>query len=402
MKYFQRIIFYLIPMIILLPLTLLAQNYDESKVGAYSLPPLLIDENGKEIHTIDEWEQIRRPQILHLFEDHIYGQVPHSFDSICFKKTKEDKKALEGKATFKEIDITVSKRGQSVTIHTLMFVPNVKTQPVPAFLVINHRGVETMDITRKNKDDFWPAEEVVEAGYALIGFDVISVAPDDTATYSNEVLKKLYPEQLEMPNGMKALGAWGWGASRIMDYLSTDPDIDATQVIVVGHSRGGKAALWCGAQDKRFAIAISNESGNSGAKISRRNYGETVDIITNALPHWFVSKYRTYANHEDKLPVDQHMLIALMAPRGVYVASAADDKWADPKGQYIGLYESQSVFRLYGVKTDLPVNMPPTEQQVISLPLGFHNRQGEHDMILKDWQNFIRFANQYFKRNNKK
>lgn len=375
---------------------ILAQNYDESKVENYSLPSLLKDNDGNKITTITQWEQVRRPEIVKLFEDNVYGQVPEDFDGICFRKKHEDKKAIGGSATLKEVDIEVTRNGNSITIHSLLFIPNRAKRPVPAFVVINHRGMETMDVTRTTKDDFWPAEEVTEAGYALVGFDVIDVAPDDKKDFTKEVLQKLYPEQMEMPKGMRALGAWGWGASRVLDYLATDPDIDTTRVAVVGHSRGGKAALWCGAKDERFAIAISNESGNSGAKISRRNFGETVKIISNAFPHWFVPKYKEYADNEDKLPVDQHMLVALMAPRAVYVASAVEDGWADPKGQYMALYEAQPVFRLYGFKTKLSKKMPPADKQVISLPLGFHNRSGKHDMILQDWQQFIRFAGKWF------
>ncbi len=378
---------------------IMAQNYDESKVGDYTLPPLLIDNKGKRVTTTAQWEQVRRPEIVKLFEDNVYGQVPKDFDGICFIKRHEDKKALGGSSILKEVDIEVTSNGQSITIHSLIFIPNQKKRPVPAFVVINHRGMETMDVTRATKDDFWPAEEVTEAGYALVGFDVIDVAPDDKKDFSKEVLMKLYPEQMETPNGMQALGAWGWGASRVLDYLATDPDIDAARVAVVGHSRGGKAALWCGAKDERFAIAISNESGNSGAKISRRNFGETVKVISNVFPHWFVPKYREYADNEDKLPVDQHMLLALMAPRAVYVASASEDKWADPKGQYLALHEAQPIFQLYGFETELSKGMPPVDRQVISLPLGFHNRSGKHDMILQDWQYFIRFADKFFHSN---
>ena len=201
---------------------------------------------------------------------------------------------------------------------------------------------------------------------------------------------------------MRALGAWGWGASRVIDYFETDKTIDAKKIAVVGHSRGGKAALWCGAQDKRVAIAISNESGNSGAKISRRNFGESIAAITKNFPYWFIPKYASFSNHEDRLPVDQHMLLALMAPRAVYVASAADDSWADPKGQYLSLVASQPVFNLFNYKTNLPDNMPANNEQIIQLPRGFHNRDGAHDMNLFDWRQFVKFANEYFKKNNNK
>ena len=163
----------------------------------------------------------------------------------------------------------------------------------------------------------------------------------------------------------------------------------------MGHSRGGKASLWCGAQDKRVSIAISNDSGNSGAALSRRNFGESVKNILG-FTHWFCPNYKQYADNEDKLPVDQHMLLALMAPRGVYIASAAEDFWADPKGQYVSLLEAQVAYNLYDIKDNFPTEMPEVNKQVIQSPSGFHNREGKHNMTLYDWQQFIKFANDYY------
>lgn len=362
-------------------ITMKAQNYDESMVGDYTLPPLLKTEQGETIANEKQWEDIRRPEILKLFEDNVYGQVPKDFDEISFNLIDEDANALDGKATYKEIDIEVHRNNNKINIHLYLYVPNNLSKAAPTFLYINHRGEWTDDV-----------EEVVKSGYAFAGFDVKDVAPDDKEDYSKEVIQKLYPEHLEMMNGMRALGAWGWGASRIIDYLETDRSVDEKKVIVVGHSRGGKAALWCGAQDERVAIAISNESGNSGAKISRRNYGESVEIITRNFPHWFSPTYSKYANREDELPIDQHMLIALMAPRGVYVATAEEDDWADNKGQYLSLIEAQPLFRLYGFNLNLPNEMPEVGKQLIQKPMGFHLREGKHDITLYDWQKFISFA----------
>jgi hypothetical protein len=375
-----------------------AQNYEESKVGEYQLPELLVTESGQTISTPEQWEKIRRPEILNLFENHVYGQVPKDFDDIKFKVINRDKKAMTGNATLKEVAITVTRNNKSVTMNLLMFTPNKVKKPVPMFLVINHRGIKTMDVTRQNKDGFWPAEQVIEAGYGISGFDVIDVSPDDKVKFTEGILDQLYPEQLEMDNGMRALGAWGWGAARAIDYFEKDKSVDATKINSVGHSRGGKSSLWCGAQDKRVAITISNESGNSGAALSRRNFGETVDRITTNFPYWFCPNYRQYPNNEDNLPVDQHMLIALIAPRAVYVASADEDLWADPKGQYLALKEAQLVFKLYGIETNLPEEMPEVNQQIIRSHAGFHNRKGKHNMTPYDWQQFIRFADSYFKR----
>jgi hypothetical protein len=376
---------------------IVAQNYDESKVGTYILPELLVTLNGNKVASFEEWEEVRRPEIFKLFEDNVYGRVPRDFDNIKFEIKNLDTKALEGKATLKEVAITVFRNQKSVTINLVMFTPNKVKNPVPVFLVINHRGKKTMDVTRKNKDGFWPAEEVIGAGYGIAGFDVVDFAPDDKVHFTKGVLDQLYPEQLEMDNGMRALGAWGWGGSRVIDYFEKDKEVDAARVISVGHSRGGKASLWFGARDKRVAITISNDSGNSGASLSRRNFGESVERIVTNFPYWFCPNYLQYANNEDKLPVDQHMLLALIAPRAVYVASAAEDLWADPKGQYMALQEAQPVYRLYGSETGLPDEIPAVNEQIVRPSVGFHNREGKHNMTPYDWQQFINFADNHFK-----
>lgn len=375
---------------------IVAQNYDESEVGSYKLPEILVTGQGEKITKTKEWKKIRRPEILQLFEDNVYGQVPNDFDDISFTVKNQDDKAMDGMATLKEVAITVTRNQKTATVNLILFTPNQAQKPVPVFLVINHRGIKTMDVTRQNKDGFWPAEQVIEAGYAIAGFDVLDFAPDDKVRYVHGVLDQLYPEQLEMDNGMRDLGAWGWGASRVIDYFEKDKSVNAKKVISVGHSRGGKASLWFGAQDQRVAITISNESGNSGAALSRRNFGETVERIVTTFPYWFCPNYRKYAGNEDKLPVDQHMLIGLIAPRAVYVASAAEDLWADPKGQYLALKEALPVYRLYGFNINLPENMPAVNEQLISQVVGFHNREGKHNMTPFDWEQFIRFANNYF------
>ncbi|MGI6573461.1 MAG: acetylxylan esterase [Fermentimonas sp.] len=398
MKQIDRISFMITVALIMMPLSLAAQNYDESKVGSYTLPPLLTNSQGNKIGTVEEWEQCRRPEIVKLFEDNIYGQLPNDYDSINFR-TLWSGVSFDKKSRFKDVAIDVSRNNRTLTFHAFLIMPNITDKKFPVFLMINHRRGRFNVILQEgygNEDTLWPLDEIIDAGYAIAGFDTKSVSPDSRHYFADEVIKQLYPEQLNVPNGMRMLGAWGWGASRVIDYLESEPDIDAGKVMVMGFSRSGKAALWCAAQDERVAIAFSNESGHAGAKISRRNFGEMVESITRAAPHWFVPKYREYADNEEKLPVDQHMLLALIAPRGVYVGSAAEDLWADPKGQWLALHEAQPVFRLYGFNCTLPQDMPEVDKQLISLPLGFHNRAGEHDFTRVDWEHYIRFADKFY------
>jgi uncharacterized protein YbdZ (MbtH family) len=400
MKQVDRVFFMIAVAFLVMPLSLTAQNYDESKVGSYTLPSLLTDNQGDKIATVKEWEQHRRPEILKLFEDNIYGQLPSDYDSINFRVLWSGV-SFDKKSRFKDVAIDVSRNNRTLTFHAFLIVPNIPDKKFPVFLMINHQRGRFNVLSKEtyeNRDTFWPLDEIIDAGYGIVGFDTKSVSPDSPIYFADEVIKQLYPEQLNVPNGMRMLGAWGWGASRIIDYLESEPSIAADKVMVMGFSRGGKAALWCAAQDERVAIAFSNESGHAGAKISRRNFGEMVEDITRTLPHWFVPKYREYADNEEKLPVDQHMLLALIAPRAVYVGSAAEDLWADPKGQWLALYEAQPVFRLYGFDCTLPQGMPEVGKQVISLPLGYHNRAGDHDFTLVDWQHYIHFADKLYGR----
>ncbi len=372
-----------------------AQNYDESKVPAYILPEVLRTTDNKAIRSKTEWEKVRRPQILRLFEDNIYGQMPKTYDSLRFSVADKNRPAMSGKAMLKEVLIEVFKNTKSVKINLVLFVPTHVRKPVPAFLLINNRGKENMDPTRDKKSDFWPAEMVIDSGYAVAAFHVADLAPDHKEDYVNGVLQ-MYPEQLTADNGMRAIGAWAWGASRVMDYFERDADIDAKKVTVVGHSRGGKASLWAAAEDKRFAICVTNCSGNSGAALSRRQFGERIQRINTSFPHWFNANYKKFNNKEDSLPVDQHMLISMVAPRPIYATNASKDLWADPKGTYLSLKNAEKVYALYGIRSGLPANPPGINDPVIHSQLAYHNREGEHNLTAYDWANFIRFANYHF------
>ncbi len=380
---------------LLLAPCLYAQNYDESMVGHYTLPDVLTAANGQKITTRKAWEQTRRPQILSLFEEHVYGQMPKKYDRLEYSITNEDKKAMNGKAHLKEVELVAHNNGKSVRINLVLFVPTNARQPAPAFLLINNRSQRNTAPQRDTLSGFWPAEMVIDAGYAVAAFQVGDAAPDNRNAYQNGVLQ-LYPEQLAAADGMKAIGAWAWAASRVMDYFEKDRDVDAAKVAVVGHSRGGKAALWAAAQDQRFAICVSNCSGNTGASLSRRNFGERVERINTSFPHWFADNYKKYNGKEDALPVDQHMLLALVAPRPLYATNASKDLWADPRGTFLAMKEAEPVYGLFGLRSALPANAPAIDTPVKSPPLGYHNREGIHDLTRYDWANFIDFANRHY------
>ena len=372
-------------------------NYDESKIPPYTLPDVLTDSKGKKITTAKEWQEYRRAEVLELFKVHMFGRSPGRPEKLSFKTVSENKGALDGTATAREVDVVIEKDGKNVTIRVNLIVPNKREKPAPAFLLINNRSADNIDITRVKKSPFWPAEEIVARGYAAVAFHNEDVALDKDTGFKDGIFNLLDGGKPRGPDSWAVLSAWAWGASRVMDYLEIDADIDAKHVAVIGHSRGGKTALWTGAQDERFALTISNDSGCGGAALSRRWYGETVAAINLNFPFWFCENFKKYDDHESDLPLDQHMLLALMAPRAVYVASAEDDKWADPKGEYLGLYYSSPIYELFGLK-GLPSDQPPPiEKPVYGDVMGYHIRPGKHDLTLYDWQRYMDFADRLWK-----
>lgn len=391
----KKILFVLLT-IMLVSIDLIAQNYDESKVPFYTLPDVLESVNKKKITNVKDWESVRRPEILTLFEENVYGEMPKSFDKINFKIKNENKNAMNGKAHLKEVEIAVTNNNETVIINMVMFVPTQIKKPAPAFLLINNRGKNNTSPTRDTISGFWPAEQVIDAGYAIAAFHVNDAAPDDKNMFQNGVLR-LYPEQLNADNGMKAIGSWAWAASRVMDYFETDKSIDASKIILTGHSRGGKASLWAAAQDTRFAMCVTNCSGNTGAALSHRRFGETIEVINTTFPHWFANNYKKFNNNEKALPLDQHMLVALIAPRPVYVTNASQDLWADPAGTFMAVKEAEKVYGLYKLQSGLPDTLPAINTPFIKPPLAYHNREGKHDMTFYDWTQFIKTADLYFK-----
>jgi hypothetical protein len=242
----------------------------------------------------------------------------------------------------------------------------------------------------------WPLKEILARGYGVATAWYWDIEPDRPDGWQTGIRTRLaVPLQIE-PWEWGAIGAWAWGLQRIADYLVNDPEIDAHRIIAIGHSRLGKTALWAAASDPRFTMVISNESGEGGAALSKRDYGETIAIINDYFPWWFCPAYKQYGSNTAALPLDQHFLLSLIAPRPLYVASAEDDRWSDPKGEFLSATLASPVYRLYkesGIGTDSlpPVNHPVGEY------IRYHVRTGKHDVTLYDWQQYLDFADRYLR-----
>lgn len=394
-------------------------NYDESKILPYELPQLLTSRSGKVIADQEGWDKLRRHEILEDFEKHVYGKMPEGPVQVTFKVQHTDDNALGGLAIKKEI-VAVFRTGRGESeMNILLYLPKNKDEKVPVFLGLNFYGnhsvhedpsiIITKNWVRDSRDFFiennqateasrgvravrWPVEAIIKRGYGMATIYSGDLDPDYDDGFQNGIQPLFYRDGQNRPETDEwgTIGAWAWGLIKAMDYFETDPDIDSDKIAVLGHSRLGKAALWAGAQDQRFAMVISNNSGCGGAALSRRKIGETVEIINTAFPHWFCGNFHKYNGRENDLPIDQHMLLALIAPRPVYVASAQEDLWADPKGEFLSLHHSGEVYKLFGHEG--LVEMPQVDVPVTNGRMGYHIRTGKHDITLYDWERYMDFA----------
>jgi hypothetical protein len=373
-------------------------NYDESRAGRYTLPdPLAF--KGQTIASMQAWPA-RRADILDLFRDNVYGRSPGRPEHLDFSVLEENRAAMEGAATLRRIAIVSRQGARSHRFELTLFLPNRRSTPAPVFLLINNRAPSNTDPTRAVKSGFWPAEQLIARGYGIAAFHYAELAPDNAQTYRDGIIR-FFDEASPGRHSRytwRAIAAWAWGASRAMDYFETDPRIDRAHVAVVGHSRGGKAALWAGAEDERFAMTVSNESGEGGAALSRRDFGETIARITRTFPHWFTPAYATFSGRAAALPVDQHMLMSLVAPRALYVGSADEDLWSDPRGEFLALAASSPVFALWGDPPIAAADMPALDTPLVRGRRGYHIRTGSHNLTPYDWDRFADFADGLWRR----
>ena len=393
-----------------------APNYDEAKVPQFELPDPLVAADGTKIATAEDWRLKRRPELLDLFAREMFGKRPVvAPEKIAFEELTVDANALGGKATRKEIRIYFDAPNKTPKADLLLYVPNERKGPAPVFLMPNFEGNwattddpgvrafeiaghywnagKTPEETRGHVKGRWSFDRIVSRGYAVATLCYEEVDADFDDGFKNGV-HPLFGERSDAGDETASIAAWAWALSRALDCLETLPEIDATKAIVAGHSRLGKTALWAGAKDERFAAVISNNSGCGGAALSRREFGETVAKINQSFPHWFCGNFKKYGADVNALPFDQHALIALIAPRPVYVASATQDTWADPKGEFLSALGADPVYRLLGTDGFGGVAEPPKPDVSVGATIRYHLRTGKHDVTDFDWIQYLDFADE--------
>jgi hypothetical protein len=395
-------------------------NYDEAKVPAFVLPDPLVFSNGKAVNNPKEWSK-RRVELLQMFEQEMYGNVPAGKVKILVKQISGNDNSCNGMAIRKEIQLMVVREGKQAAFNLLIYLPK-SAKKSPVFLGYNFSGNHTVSAEpgiqvatawvrnnpvqgiadNRSKESLrgsdaasWPVSEIISRGYGVATLYYGDVDPDFNDGFKNGV-HALFTSPRDS-SSWGSIAAWAWGLSRVMDYLENMKEVDRNRVIVIGHSRLGKAALWAGAKDERFAVVISNESGSGGAALSRRKYGETVARTNSSFPHWFCDNFKKFSDREETLPLDQHELLSLIAPRPVYVSTAEEDRWGDPKGSFLACMAASPVYQLLGKEGFPGRELPPLEQPVNGT-IGYHIRPGKHNITFFDWNCFMNFTDSYFKK----
>src|SRR4051794_15588034 len=394
-------------------------NYDEAKVGSYALPNPLVLASGQPVRDVRTWNEKRRPEIIHLFEENEYGRAPGRPSDMSFDVFDEGTPAMGGKALRKQITIyfTADKNGPKEDL--VLYVPANAGKPVPILFAINFSpnaaifddaGIKLGEMWGRDKKKI-PAQrgmglgrmkidDMLAKGFGVAGLYYGDIDPDFIGGVPLGIRAKyLKPGQAEpAPDEWGAISAWAWGLSRAMDYLETDKSIDAGRVAIYGVSRLGKTVMWAGAHDTRFAMVIASCSGEGGAALSRRNYGETIAHLTapTRFPYQFAGNYGKYGNQVDKFPVDAHMLVALIAPRPVFLQTGTEDGWSDPKGEFVAAVAAAPVYQLFG-KPGLGTDQMPEAGKPILNSIAYHEHVGGHGTIATDWPVFIQYMETHLK-----
>lgn len=395
-------------------------NYDESEMPSFELPDVLTCGDGTAVSNKEQWMDKRRPELLGMFRNIMYGEIPPSPDRVAYTVLTEKKEARNGLALRREIRMDfIMNNGMRRMAVMLLYIPRKAKRKVPVAVALTFGGNESVtteeDITMTgqmgkrdshfllpgSKAERWPIDYIMERGYALAicsYHDFFADTYDDRWQTSIYELFRSKEELNGRPRNASAISAWAWGYSRMLDCLQTVPEIDADKALCIGHSRLGKTALWAGVNDERFKVVCVNDSGCGGAALSRRLYGETLFAMfhySKVATYWFNDEMDQYCRHPEKLPFDQHCLLALVAPRCLCIHSATEDLWADPKGEYLSLHHAGKVFELFGKKPLASAVQPPPDTPV-GKDVCYLLRTGKHNILLDDWRAYLDAADGVF------
>ena len=394
-------------------------NYTEALAGKYSLPDPLTLASGKPVKDAKTWTQKRRPEVVRLFEENQYGRAPGRPEALAFDVFDKGTPAFGGKAIRRQITISFTKDKSGPKLDLLLYLPASATKPAPVLLnfsftanslAVDDPGIKPGEIWNREKKRVPAASGrafgklnvpmFIDAGFGVATFYYGDIDPDFLGGVPLGV-RSLYlkPGQTgPAPNEWGSIAAWAWGASRALDYLETDSAVDAKHVAITGVSRLGKTVMWAGAADQRFAMVIASCSGEGGAAISRRNYGETIAhlVAPGRYPYQFAANYAKWADRVNEFPVDANMLVALIAPRPLLLQTGNTDKWSDPRGEYEAARAAAPVYRLFGKDTPPAADVPKAGEAVMTT-LGFIMHDGGHGTVPSDWPVYLEFMKKHLR-----
>ena len=381
-------------------------NYDETKTGTYTLPDPLTTSAGRPVRDANAWRS-RRAEILALYESNIYGRIPPTAPKVTWQAAQTDPKARDGAAVRKKIVGAVGSNADGPRITVMLTTPAIARKAVPVILLVNFGGgpqpppgTATRGPAFNAHADPALADEILARGwgYATVGY--ADIQPDRATTAADAVMALAAAGRpagtTPPPDEWGTIAVWSWGVSRIIDYFETDKAVDATRIAIFGHSRLGKTVLWAAAKDERVAAVFSSCSGEMGAALARRDYGETVDDMAQNFGWQFAPAFQQFPGRWNDMPVDAHMLIALSAPRPVFITGGTADQWADPVGMFKAAVAAGPVYRLLGRKDLGTTELPALDTPLTSGDLGWHYHTGGHTATPADWKAFLTFLGKYF------
>ncbi len=395
--------------------------YTEAMAGTHELPEILRLNNGGAVTTPEQWWQQRRPEVFNLVEDNQYGRAPGRPETLSFEVFDEGTPAYDGTAIRKQVTIYFTDDRDDHYMDLLIYLPADAEGPVPLMLAIgwgpNGNAVDDAGVKpgrqwdRDTKTRVAPDPQrrgffrlnvplAVERGYGIATFNYSDVDPDslDSLAHGVRALYLADGQAEPAPDEWGAIAAWGWGVSRALDYFETDAQVDAKKIAITGASRLGKTVLWAGARDQRIACVVASVSGEGGASLSRRAYGERIAhlVAPTRYPYWFARNLQDWVGRMHEAPWDSHMILALLAPRPLLLHVGDSDRFSDPYGEFIAARAASPVYELLGAQGIPQFEFPPTGQ-LLPTTLGFFMHEGGHGVPPTVWPTFYDFLDIHLK-----